>query len=302
MLCIICSHEIEFFLKKDGYDYQKCPACGLVFVHPQPTREHLAQEVYSEKAGYQKHRKKVAEKENAHIKKILDFLETTIRENQSGIRANPCLLDVGCSNGDFLHFARQRGFDPYGVELNELTVEVAESRGLTVRRGTLQDARYLDNFFDIIFLGDIIEHVPSPRDLLLECARILKTNGTLIISTPNLDSFWARATFKLYTWFKIPWSVLTSPHHLFQFSEDNLKQFLKENKFTPVTTWFRRPPTLMYELGSLHLWGKWKREKTFKNLFFMIFAFGAYTKLYIFDLFITPFKKKDFGMIAVFRK
>lgn len=296
MNCHICNNQTSFFLEKDGYKYQKCPVCGLVFVYPQPTEEHLHEDVYSEKAGYQKNRKKdlSATKKSPHMKKILDFL---IQNNTRGK-----LLDAGCSSGIFLYYAKQRGFETYGVELNELTARIAIANGLNVKIGTLEAAQYRDNFFDVIFLGDIIEHVPNPRDLLAECRRILKAGGILVISTPNMDSFWAKATFKLWKWFKIPWSVLTPPHHLFQFSEDNLKRFLKENEFTAVTTWFRRPPTLMYELGSLHLWGKWKREKTPKNFFFMFFSFAAYTKLYVLDLLLTPIKKKDFGIIVVSKK
>ncbi len=294
-LCLICNSQTSFFLKKDGYSYQKCPVCGLVFVHPQPSELQLREDIYSERAGYQKHKKKdlSAIKENSHIKKILDFLA------QNDIHGK--ILDTGCSSGIFLYFAKQRGFEIYGVELNELTAQIAIANGLNVKIGTLKSAQYADNFFDVIFLGDIIEHVPSPRALLLECQRILKSNGILVISTPNLDSFWARATFKLYMWFKIPWSVLTPPHHLFQFSEDNLKLFLKNNNFSFEVVWYRRPPPLKYELGHLHLLGKWKREKTFWNFLFMFFAFAAYTKLYVLDILITPFKKKDFGMIAIFK-
>ena len=296
MNCIICNTQTSFFIKKDDYQYQRCPSCGLVFVHPQPSERELHEDVYSERAGYQKNRKKDLSEteESPNMKKILDFL---VQHSVSGK-----LLDVGCSSGIFLYYAKQRGFEVYGVELNELTGKIAIANGLSVKIGTLEHAQYENNFFDVIFLGDIIEHVKEPKALLIECGRILKSGGMLIISTPNLNSFWAHATFKLYQWFKIPWSVLTPPHHLFQFSEDNLKLCLKNNGCTFEAIWYRRPPTLKYELGSLHLWGRWKREKSFKNLFFMLFAFAAYTKLYIIDLRITSFKKKDFGMIAVFKK
>ena len=296
MNCIVCNSKTTFFISKDGYSYDRCPVCRLIFVHPQPSQRELHEDVYSEKAGYQKNRKKdlSATKESPHMKKILNFL---VRNKISGK-----LLDVGCSSGIFLYFAKQKGFETHGVELNELTARIAIANGLNVHTGTLQDTRYEDNFFDVVFLGDIIEHVPNPRELLIESKRILKKDGMLIVSTPNLDSFWARATFKLWKWFKIPWSVLTPPHHLFQFSKDNLKLFLANNGFSSVATWYRPPPTLMYELGSLHLWGKFKREKTFKNFFFMFFSFAAYTKLYVLDLLVTPFKQKDFGMIVCLTK
>ena len=190
----------------------------------------------------------------------------------------------------------------HGVELNERTAEIARENGLGVKHGTLQSASYANNFFDVIFLGDIIEHVSNPRALLAECKRILKHDGTLIISTPNLDSFWAQQTFLLYKFFKMPWSVLTPPHHLYQFSKNNLEILLKEVGFGNCEWWYKCPPTLKYELGSLHLWGKFKREKTFKSFFFMIFTFGSYTKLYGLNFLLAPFLKKNFRMIVGCRK
>src|SRR3989344_5033938 len=233
MPCLVCSNSTDFFLEKDGYEYQKCPQCGLVFVYPQPKAEYLHHEVYSEKAGYQKHKKRDLSvvKENSHIKKILDHLESNLfsysqeYQNESSfaydpreVGVRPRLLDVGCSSVEFLYAAKKRGFDSYGVELNELTAKIAQANGLNVKRGTLEDACFESNFFDVIFLGDIIEHIENPRTLLTECSRVIKEGGTLVISTPNLDSFWAWATFQLYKQFSIPWSVLTPPHHLFQFS------------------------------------------------------------------------------------
>ena len=58
MTCIICGNRTTFFLEKDGYAYQKCSSCGLVFVHPQPHDKYLDKEIYSEKSGYQSHKKK----------------------------------------------------------------------------------------------------------------------------------------------------------------------------------------------------------------------------------------------------
>jgi len=294
--CHICGQKTEYFLEKDGFSFQRCLSCGLVFVHPQPEEKHLHEEVYSKKAGYQKHKKKDLSNlnESTHIKKILDFLGS----GDVGRK----LLDVGCSSGEFLFFAKKRGFETHGVELNPLTAEIARANGLNVRQGTLEGAHFEDTFFDVVFLGDIIEHVPIPRELLGECRRIVKRGGVLVISTPNLDCFWARATFMLWEWFSMPWSVLTPPHHLFQFREDNLKMLLKELDFHDFVVWYRRPPTLKYELGSLHLLGKWKREKTLGNLFFMLFSFVVYTKLYGVDILVTPFKKKDCGMIVVSQK
>ena len=44
--------------------------------------------------------------------------------------------------------------------------------------------------YDTVIAGDIIEHVLKPYDFLLECHRILKPNGTLILTTANATSLY----------------------------------------------------------------------------------------------------------------
>ena len=46
--------------------------------------------------------------------------------------------------------------------------------------------------FDLIILGEVIEHLYDPDRVLQECSRILKPNGVLLITTPNLLSWYNR--------------------------------------------------------------------------------------------------------------
>jgi SAM-dependent methyltransferase len=294
--CTICNTDSPFLLKKDGYDLYKCPSCGLVFVHPQPKSDFLKEKVYSFESGYQSNKKGDFgdHPKDTKTNKIFDILADLEIEGN--------LLDVGCSSGEFMHYAELEGFTSYGVELNRRTAEVAKSHGLNVFNGYLQDAKYADEFFDVIFLGDVIEHVPSPRDLIAECTRILKKGGVIVISTPNLDCLWSKMTFKLWKWFKIPWSSVTPPYHLFQFSVGNLYRLMRSFGYTDAASFFLRPPRLMYELGSLHLLKRYKEKRTFKNLFFMACAFKMYILLYVVDVLVTPFKMKDFSMVVIYTK
>jgi SAM-dependent methyltransferase len=49
-----------------------------------------------------------------------------------------------------------------------------------------------NNSFDLIILGEVIEHLYDPDIILQECSRILKPNGVLLITTPNLLSWYNR--------------------------------------------------------------------------------------------------------------
>jgi SAM-dependent methyltransferase len=294
--CTICSTASPFLLKKDGYDLYRCPSCALVFVYPQPADTFLKEKVYSYESGYQSNKTGAFGKQPKD-KKTLKILEMLAEQGKEG-----ALLDVGCSNGEFMHFAERDGWNAYGVELNRRTAESARSNGLNVFNGFLHDAKYPHEFFDAIFLGDVIEHVTSPRDFIKECTRILKKDGVLVISTPNLDCFWSQSTFLLYRLFKIPWSSLTPPYHLHQFSVGNLYRLMRSFGCSQIDSLYLRPPRLMYELGSLHLVKRFKQDKLPFTFFYTVFAFALYAILYAIDGILSWIKSKDFSMVIFYKK
>ena len=295
-LCHICNNETSYLLAKDNFPLFKCSGCGLVYMNPLPQQNFLNKDIYSAKSGYQSNKIKDLFKAIPD-KKTNDILDFLTKNNIKGR-----LLDVGCSSGEFLYHAKKRGFDPYGVELNKRTADIAIQNGLNVFNGLLTDIKYKYDFFDVIFLGDIIEHVLSPRDFVLECKRILKPQGLILISTPNLDCLWSKFTFLLNKVFRIPWSSVTPPYHTFQFSENNLDLLMFQNKFSKVKIWFNRPPRLMYELGSLHLLKRYRNKKTFLNLFFLLFSSSIYAVSYFFVVGTRLLRRSDFSMVSIYKK
>lgn len=102
------------------------------------------------------------------------------------------LLDVGCSSGAFLMSARKLGLDTTGVEPSAEAAATARRTGLNVFTGFLEDARFPDGAFDAATLIEVVEHLRDPRSLLVECRRVLKPGGILLITTPNAASWTAR--------------------------------------------------------------------------------------------------------------
>ena len=294
--CHICKSKSSFFMNKDGFVLYRCPSCHLVFMNPLPEQSFLNTDIYSIESGYQSNKAKDLSV-TVPVKKTKDILNFLQK-----INLGKKILDVGCSNGEFLYHAKKSGFESFGVELNKRTADIAVSNGIRVFNGLLQNAGFENNFFDVIFLGDIIEHVLSPRDFIKECNRLIHKNGIIIISTPNLDCLWSRFTLMLFKIFGIPWSSVTPPYHTFQFSENNLDILMSEQGFKKEISWFYKPPRLMYELGSLHLLKKYKNQKTIKNLFFMLYAFSAYSITYLFVVCTGFFRRKDFSMISIYKK
>lgn len=281
-------------MNKDGYDEYLCPKCALSFVYPQPDAEWLRDEVYSLESGYQANKTAdlSIEKEGKRYGRVLDFMA---KKKPYGK-----MLDVGCSSGQVMYWAKKRGLECAGVEINKRTADLAAQNGFEVFNGFLEDANYKKKSFDLIFMGDVLEHVNDPRKFIETAKSFLKTDGLMVISTPNVDCFWSRITLLLYKWFRIPWTSATPPYHLSQFSFSNLNMLMSEFDMKCMRAFFLPPPSLKYELGSLHLLKRYKKSRSISDLLYMIFAFIFYAKVYILNLLAHPFLKKDFQMTVVY--
>lgn len=136
------------------------------------------------------------------------------------------LLDVGCGNGIRLAQLRSLGWDVCGQELDPQAVSFArETLGLRVELGGLEDIRFPEQFFDCVTLNHVIEHVHDPIRLLKECRRVLRTNGRLVVVTPNSRSF-AHKHFGQF------WRGLEPPRHIHLFSPKTLSTIAAKAGFT----------------------------------------------------------------------
>jgi SAM-dependent methyltransferase len=97
------------------------------------------------------------------------------------------VLDLGCYHGDVVKEISQLGFQGYGADVFQENVETA-TKNFAEGNFSVVDFNgkfpYPDNSFDIIWAGDIIEHVYDTINLFSELNRILKKNGSLVCSTP----------------------------------------------------------------------------------------------------------------------
>lgn len=57
-----------------------------------------------------------------------------------------------------------------------------------VRHEDIESLSFIDNEFDLIISNDVFEHVPNPTKAFAECARVLKSGGTMIVTIPFFDN------------------------------------------------------------------------------------------------------------------
>ncbi|MEP7027523.1 MAG: class I SAM-dependent methyltransferase [Candidatus Eisenbacteria bacterium] len=102
------------------------------------------------------------------------------------------LLEVGCASGAVLEAAAGRGWTVQGVEYSADAASDARSHGVPVFLGGLEEAALPDAAYDIVFLGDVLEHVPDPAATLREVGRVLAPGGALALRGPMATHSFAR--------------------------------------------------------------------------------------------------------------
>ena len=97
------------------------------------------------------------------------------------------ILDYGCGPGDFILVAKDKGIDICGVDFSSRSVILAKSRGLEIIQGNYRQVEniYGDDYFDVIILQSVLEHVKNPQQELLGLKKLLKRGGIIIISSPT---------------------------------------------------------------------------------------------------------------------
>jgi 2-polyprenyl-3-methyl-5-hydroxy-6-metoxy-1,4-benzoquinol methylase len=134
------------------------------------------------------------------------------------------LLEVGCGGGRMLGELAALGWEVAGVETDPAAVRAARRHGFEVHTGDLASAAFPDASFDLLLLMHVIEHVPDPRGLLLECRRVLRPGGSLVVATPNAESRGHRR-------FGRHWRGLEPPRHLTIFGPRGLLALARETGF-----------------------------------------------------------------------
>lgn len=117
------------------------------------------------------------------------------------------LLEIGCGSGVQLAELARRGWIVTGLDADPNAVRQAAGKGFDVMTGTLDAANFADASFDVIAMIHVIEHVTNLHALMVECRRVLKPGGRLVIVTPNAASWGARC-------FGPDWRGLEPPRHI----------------------------------------------------------------------------------------
>lgn len=121
--------------------------------------------------------------ENSSLKKMLCL-----------IGQNKRIIDFGCATGYFARLLANRGCEVTGIEINSKAAKIAKKFCKKVIVADLDfvslnnifDKDILSDKFDVAVFGDILEHLRNPWKILEETRKLLKPQGYVIASIPNI--------------------------------------------------------------------------------------------------------------------
>jgi SAM-dependent methyltransferase len=160
---------------------------------------------------------------------------------------------VGCGDGRFLRYAKEQGFEVWGIDFDKKSVEnVKRNLGIdTVFAMSLEEfyeyAKERGLKFDVITFFEVLEHQDKPREFLEMVKGLLKEGGYIAGSVPNRERLFLEED----------WDY--PPHHFLRFFQKSVESAIKlsgfedSNVFVIEFTYEQLCPYIEMKLfGKLH--------------------------------------------------
>lgn len=192
--CPACGKDDSFKkLEKYTFDIHECKECATLFTNPRPSSDVLDW-FYKGSINYDYWNKYIfPASENARrlkifvprVDKVLAFCD------KYGVKTDS-LLEIGCAFGTFCVEMKSRNKFTriVGVEPTPGLAETSRQKGIEVIEEVIENINFSeDERFDVVVNFEVIEHIFSPKDLILQSKKLLKKNGLFIVTCPNGQGF-----------------------------------------------------------------------------------------------------------------
>jgi 2-polyprenyl-3-methyl-5-hydroxy-6-metoxy-1,4-benzoquinol methylase len=164
--CPLCGAEdyADIYAERGNIGIVKCRECKLIYTNPmvkEPEKNYWGDEKkYFEEA-------KLIFEGKAKSHRDTNYLEDLKVIEKIKPKGN--FLDIGTNMGFFLRHTRGRNWNVTGIDPSPSLSEMARKHfGLNVKTCYLNEAGFKDEFFDIVTMTDVFEHLAEPKKMLEE--------------------------------------------------------------------------------------------------------------------------------------
>jgi len=189
--CPACERpDAVFEFERHGFHFNRCQGCQTLYISPRPTAALLG-EYYGRSKLINYYNDVIfpnsEEARRAHI--FAPRAERVVELCRRHGARTDLLVDVGAGFGTFCEEVVRTGAfrRVVAVEPSPTLAATCRGKGLEVVEQTIEEAALQD--VSVITNFELVEHLFSPRDFLVGCARALPRGGLLILTTPNIRGF-----------------------------------------------------------------------------------------------------------------
>ncbi len=156
-------------------------------------------------------------------------LNAFIRSGLESIPACGQVLDAGCGLSIWVTTELRKQYDIIGVDCQPESIKACQElyKGYEYKLGDLYALNFEEGVFDAIVMREVIEHFRTPERAVQEVARVLKSGGKYILTTPNYDSLLLRVIEHTYNrFFGGPCKPYKDDVHPSKFRVQSLKELI----------------------------------------------------------------------------
>ncbi len=215
----------------------KCRTCGLISLYPLPSDSEI-EEMYSDEYFT------VEDIQTHHYQK--DYLSAVqqvdyskrVEELNKYLQDNGHVLEIGCATGELLFALKNAGYNVTGIEISDFAARMAVQRyGLNVINSSFEERllheRLPNESYDVILMGDVLEHLKKPTEAMRYALKLLKTGGVLLVQVPStLNLISSRLAFIFYNLTGLRKTMTIPPYHFTEFFPGTLAKMYTAAGFT----------------------------------------------------------------------
>lgn len=241
--CPLCGSErhrpfpIHYMLQGKRFGGVQCASCSFVFILPRPNKEELSfmySDEYFLHDGADCGAHSMTDYETAAQKGSVKFPE--ILGHIKKFRSSGDFFEVGCGMGYFLAYAKTQGYSVSGIEYAALGAKVAREKfGLNVVQSSFEELPIVEGAYDVIFFGDVLEHLVAPLEMLRKAHRMTKHGGVVAAEVPSMfNSIVGRGARVAFGILGTSKSMPMPPYHVNEFTPATLKAMFQAAGFSHV--------------------------------------------------------------------
>lgn len=243
--CNLCGstsgHTIPFrYAFKDRFLWGvRCDSCHLMSIWPRPSDQEI-EEMYA--SDYFTGADSATHHMDVDYLQILgagDYKEG-VEQMKARVSPGAHILEIGCATGNYLHALRHAGYHVKGIELSSFAVEYAATHFNLPLINKPFDEKLLGkdiqpNEFDVIIMGDVLEHFTDPTAAMRLVHQILKPGGVALIQVPgSLNLLSSKLGFFIFRLLGKQKTMTIPPYHLTEFSGQTLKRMCQTTGFSKI--------------------------------------------------------------------